>query len=245
MDNVVQAVTSSLASLERQYETVAHNLANAGTTGFKRLRTSFSQALDAQLGKGGSGAGSQDAGKVSGKMTVDFSPGEYVQTGRALDLALEGPGFFVVQTPEGPLYTRNGQFRVNAQGGLVDSTGRPVAGDAGPINLPAGVSETAVAVGSDGTISVGGQAAGKLRVVNFTDPTVLRPVGQACFQAPEDASPEPAKASVAHGARESSNVSPVEELVSLITITRLYESNLKGINTRDESGKSLLQVAMG
>jgi flagellar basal body rod protein FlgG len=160
-------------------------------------------------------------------------------------VALDGEGFFVVETPSGSLYTRCGKFRTNGEGQLVDPMGRLVAGDNGPITVPASVSSSDVVIARDGRVSAGGRALGKLKIVQFTDPTQLTSVGTGCFQAKANAEVKDAdKVAVEQGSYESSNVSVVEELVGLLTVTRMYEASLKGISAQDDQGKQILQVAM-
>lgn len=162
-----------------------------------------------------------------------------------MDLGLEGKGFFVLETPEGPLYSRSGVFRTNAEGQLVDSSGRTIAGEGGPIVIPSTASTAAVGVSADGSISVAGQGVGKFRLVEFENEMDLVPVGGNCFRAPVDAVTTPAtNTAVRQGFQEASNVRVVGELVGLITVTRLYEANLKAIQTQDETLKNILQVAM-
>src|SRR5438132_1410204 len=111
---------------------------------------------------------------------LDMAQGNLEHTGNPLDLALEGPGFFAVQTKAGTLYTRNGTFRISASRQLVTSAGDPVLGDSGPINLPGGD----ISISPDGTISVGGGVAGKLRVVSFDAKTQLIAAGGSYYSAP-------------------------------------------------------------
>ena len=175
---------------------------------------------------------------------IDFTQGGLVRTGRGLDLALNGKGFFVIETAAGPRYTRNGVFRTNPQGQLVDSAGRMVAGEGGPITLPPNVNAEMVSVAQDGTISAQGRALGKLRIVDFESYAGLQPVGDSLYSAGLDGEPVPAaNASVQQGFQETSNVKAVEELVGLITVTRLYEANIKGIQAQDERKQNLLRVA--
>jgi flagellar basal body rod protein FlgG len=243
MADSVGPSASSLEALGHQYQTITHNLANASTTGYKRRRDLFTASLQRELANS---AAPQIPSEIRCQTSVDFTQGALVQTGRALDLALDGSGLFVVDSPEGPRYTRNGSFQVNPQGQLVDFAGRPLAGQNGPIIVPSSQSPGKVQVSTDGTVSIAGQNIGKLRVVTFEDPKVLRPIDGTGFAAPPDAAPTDAtKVAVHQGFQEASNVTVVEELVGLITVTRLYEANLKSINTQDERMKNILNVAMG
>lgn len=238
MSDPIETTTSSLQALSDQYHAIAHNLANVNTAGYKRRCSSFLQLLqEAQA--------LSDIALIVDQVSIDFSQGALTCTGRALDLGLEGKGFFVLETPEGPLYSRSGVFRTNAEGQLVDSSGRTIAGEGGPIVIPSTASTAAVGVSADGSISVAGQGVGKFRLVEFENEMDLVPVGGNCFRAPVDAVTTPAtNTAVRQGFQEASNVRVVGELVGLITVTRLYEANLKAIQTQDETLKNILQVAM-
>jgi flagellar basal body rod protein FlgG len=242
MSSITDITGLSVNSLVQEYSTIAHNLANASTTGYKRRVNAFSQVLD-----------SLASGQTSGteapqeKLGIDFSQGHIVQTGRSLDLALQGAGFFVVETPEGPLYTRNGTFQVNGQGQIVDSQGRIIAGEGGAIVIPKEVSLSGLNVSSDGKISTGSLALGRFRIVEFENRSAnLVPVGGNCFAVAGEAEPRVAvNTTVRQGCQESSNVNTMEELVGLITVTRLYESSMKVITSKTEADKSILSAAMG
>jgi flagellar basal-body rod protein FlgF len=244
MGATVDPIASSIAALSQQYESITSNLANASTPAYKRRCTAFSQTLLSKLRT--PDAPVPPTGEVVGTQAIDFSQGHIIATGRALDVAIDGKGFMVVETPQGPLYTRNGTFRCDAQGMLVDHAGRPVAGEGGPIVLPAGTSSAQVTISDDGAVIAGGGEVGKLKLVEFDDTSRLAPVGGSCYAAPADATPNAAVASrVQGGAQEASNVSVVEELTAMITVSRLYEANFKMIRTQDEQARNLLQVAMG
>ena len=238
-------IGTSVDSLTRQYSVIAHNLANINTSGYKRTVNSFSKALTAQLGGGGDE--SLTAGKIELNSAVDFSQGSMLKTDRSLDVAINGTGFFVVETPQGPLYTRNGMFQANQQGQLIDPEGRIVSGEAGPIIIPGGVSVQEINIGEDGSISVAGSSLGKLKVVDFKeDEAKLFAVGKNCFGAPKDVQPGAAeKASVRQGYQENSNVNRMEEIVDLITVSRLYETNMKLLARRHDMAKSIIGVANG
>jgi len=164
----------------------------------------------------------------------------------SLDFALVGKGFFVIETPNGPLYTRNGMFRVDQDGQIVDTAGRIVAGESGAITIPPNVSPLEIGVSSDGGISGGGVAIGKFRLVDFgEDEKELLPAGINCFQSPADIKPEsPKNLIVKQGFQENSNVQLVEELVDMIMVSRLYEANMQFISVRRDTSKSIIDVAM-
>jgi flagellar basal-body rod protein FlgF/flagellar basal-body rod protein FlgG len=148
---------------------------------------------------------------------LDMAEGNLQHTGNPLDLALDGPGFFAVQTPAGELYTRNGNFRLSAKGQLVTAAGDAVLGTAGPINVPANAQ---IAVGPDGTISMAGAVTGKIRLVEFAAPGQLAAVGGQYYSATAKAATPALHTQIQAGMLESSNVNPVAAVVALITAQR-------------------------
>lgn len=178
----------------------------------------------------------------------DFSQGNVVQTDRPLDFALYGKGFFVIETPEGPLYSRNGMFSTNQNGQIVDSQGRTVAGQAGPIMVPNNVDISQLNISSDGTIYAGNTTIGKFSLVEFgDDQSKLVPVGESCYRMLEPEI-EPVAAEnivVKQGYQEASNVKIVDELVDMIMVSRLYEANMKFITAQKDASSDLMSVAMG
>jgi len=237
---------AALSGLADEYHAIAHNLANAGTAGYKRLVGTYTGAgpLAGASGEAADAGGAASAPKVA--TGIDFSQGRLVRTGRSLDAALSGKGFFVLETDQGERYTRNGVFRADAQGQLVDGSGRTVAGEGGPVIIPGSVSPMAVEIAPDGRLLAAGSAIGRLRLVEFEDPSVLEPAGSGTFTAPADARPAPAEqTTVQQGFQEASNVDTVTELVGLIKVTRLYQANIHTMASGKDRTKDLLRVAMG
>jgi flagellar basal-body rod protein FlgF len=235
MGSPFETTSSSLEALNERYQLITHNMANVNTVGFKRVKTKFEQAL---ASKGG-------GGKVSASPSVDFTQGPIMHTGRSLDLAIDGHGFFSLETPKGTFYTRNGTFTVNAQGQLVDTSGRLVVSENGPISVPKSVSPMDLHVTADGSVQAAGRSIGKLKIVDFENRAALVASGSSAFHAGMSAKMIPAsKFSIQQGQLESSNVNIIEELTGLIMVTRLYEANTRTINTHDDRGKELMQVAM-
>jgi flagellar basal-body rod protein FlgF len=239
--------SACMEALSRQYEAIAHNLANSNTAGYKRLVMEFARG-DAPPAEG-TGTTTPAPGTspaIVGRTFIDFTQGAMVQTGRPMDVGLHGKGFLVLETPEGSLYTRNGTLQTNVQGQLVDSSGRTVAGQGGPIIIPPDVPSTSISVSPDGRIIAGRNEIGRLRIVEFEKPAALVPAGQCAFRAPAGVAPtDAANTTVQQGFQESSNVSVVDELVGLITVSRLYEANVNVMRSRSDNTKTLLQVAVG
>lgn len=178
---------------------------------------------------------------------TDFSQGKLVHTGRTLDLAVSGPGFFTIETPQGPLYTRNGLFHMDANGQLVNSSGHTVSGVAGPITLPPTVDLEHIEITPNGTIKSGPQALGRIQMSTFPDnESLLAAAGTSEFSAPAGLVPLPASDNVTvhQGYQEASNVNTVKELVDMISVARLYEANMNFIKARKEATSALMQVAM-
>jgi len=235
-------VRASVDALERQFDIITHNMANVSTAGFKRRCNNFTQAIAAQY------AGLEGAIDASlSQSAVDFSQGTLVPTERTLDVALHGKGFFVIESPEGPLYTRHGKFQTNKNGQIVDPMGRLVAGTAGPLLVPRDVDVSEIRVDGTGRVSAGVAALGRFRIVEFGDQEAqLLPTGLNCFAAPTDVRPiEGANVTVRQGYEEASNVKLIDELVNMIMVSRLYEANMKLMTVSSETSGSAISVAMG
>jgi flagellar basal body rod protein FlgG len=244
MAGIIDQVSTSIEALTQEFEIITHNLANVSTVGYKRRCNAFSKILDEQPG----GVETYSPGSVDLNWVLDFSQGSIVETGRPLDAALYGKGFFVIETPQGPLYTRNGIFSTNQNNQIVDSQGRNVAGEAGPITIPNNMGISQLNISSDGSISAGGAAIGKFRLVDFqADENKIAPAGENCYRMP-DANIVPVAATnivVKQGYQEASNVKIIDELVDMIMVARLYEANMKSITAQKTASDSIMSVAMG
>lgn len=240
MTDIGAQVSASLNALTREFDIIAHNMANVSTAGFKRRCNSFTQVLAAQ-------EAAQGQGEEESQGVFDFSQGNLVQTDRTLDFGLHGEGFFVIETPEGPVYTRHGVFHTNQNGQIVDTMGRLVAGTAGPIIVPPETDVGDLYGTDDGRLIAGQAEIGKFRIMAFPDAAdKLQAVGQNCFQAPEDVDPvEAANVVVRQGYQEASNVKLVDELVNMILVSRMYEANMKLTTMKRESSSTAIGVAMG
>jgi flagellar basal-body rod protein FlgF/flagellar basal-body rod protein FlgG len=217
MDSGYYAACTGLLAKEDALELAANNLANTSTNGYK-AQMEFYRSLTASLsGRPLSPLNQAVNGYgVLGGATLDLRTGEFEKTGNELDLALEGSGFFVVQTPAGVRYTRNGSFHADASGRLVTSTGDPVLGEEGPVDLPSGT----LSISSDGTISQQGAVVARLKIVTFAPATSLVPEGNSLYQAPQGAELPVDDPRLAQGSLESSNLNPVAGAVSLVALQR-------------------------
>lgn len=230
----------------QQLDIVSNNIANANTIGFKRSMTAFQTELQMRMG-------TLEADEplsttpVQTRQTIDFSQGTLLRTDAALDVGLDGKGFLVLETPDGPLYTRNGSLQVNHFGQLVDTAGRIVAGENGPIVIPPNISPLEIRIEGDGTVSGGGGQLGRLRLADFGDrENLLIPAGLGALRAPDGVRPDPATdLTVRQGCQESSNVKIVQELVNMMTISRLYETGMNVLRRQRENSQAMLTVANG
>ncbi|NBB95061.1 MAG: flagellar hook-basal body complex protein [Planctomycetes bacterium] len=247
MGNFNDVSASSLAALTREYRAIAQNLANVRTAGYKQHVSKFHRLLQQTPATPNDPVVSEAPAEVQNEVTLDFRQGGIMPTGRSLDVAIEGEGFFVINTARrGPLYTRNGQFMTNANRQLVTTRGELVAGAGGPLVIPDNVPLQKVAIGKDGTMSAGAQEIGQLQIVAFDRPNDLLPQGASTFAAPPQMRSTPGEHVTLHqGFVENSNVSAINELVKLIQVTRLYEAGVKSIGKQDERQRMLLRFATG
>jgi len=181
-------------------------------------------------------------GVRSSEVRTDFEQGQVYPTGNSFDLALTGKGFFCVETPEGERYTRNGSFTKDAEGFLATTEGYRVLGEDGYIM----VEGKEMTVNEKGEVFRGDEAAGKLKIVDFSDYKLLRKEGAGLIAVEEssDMQPEPAAVTVQQGFLESSNVNSVKEMVEMLSMLRTYESNQKVIKIYDELlGRSVNEIA--
>ena len=220
MDSGYYAACTALVSRTEALDTIANNLANASTVGYRAQRNVFSSVL-AEANNASDSPLNQamnSFGVLSGT-TLDQSQGALQKTGNNLDLAIQGSGFFVVQTPNGPMYTRNGGFQVSSKGQSITGSGDPVMGSSGTITMPPGE----VSISADGTISSNGAVAGKLKLVQFAPGTNLTSAGETYYSAPPKTEIPATDSTIKQGMLESSNVNPVASMVELITAQRSAE----------------------
>ena len=152
--------------------------------------------------------------------SLDMSQGSFEKTGNELDVAVQGTGFFVVKTANGPVYTRDGSFQLSADRQLVTAAGDPVLGQGGPITLVPGP----ISISPDGTISSNGALAGKLQVVEFPAGTQIECLGGTYYSAPAGKAKPSTDSKVLQGVIENSNVNPIAAMVQLVTAQRSAET---------------------
>lgn len=228
------AATGLAMQWERQ-ETIANNLANVDTVGYKRddmIARTFGEHLVYAVGNGENQyIGNAGSGVNALETVTDFSPGELRQTGNTMDLALEGDGFFVVETPQGERLTRNGSFSLDSEGYLVNHQGYKVLGEKGPINLKG----SDMAIGTDGKIEQNGQEIDQLRVVKPQTGTTLLKEGESLYKTSGNLDPATDTTRVRQGFVEASNVQVVIEMVRMIEVSRAYETSQKVLAAHDSA----------
>jgi len=216
MTDPVAMITAALRADAEVVRIVGQNLANSSTAGYRRA---VPTALAAQAGDAPSGPAA--AALPTTVAVTDFAAGTLGATGGPLDLAIEGPGFFVVATPDGEQLTRRGDYRVGADGYLVTQLGDVLLGHNGAIVVAGG----RVEVASDGTVSVDGSVVDRLKLVAVSAGAQLEPTGRGHYVAPAG---EPllddAASAVRQGFLEGSNVTPVNEMIRLMEAVRHFET---------------------
>jgi len=224
MDNSLLISLSQQLAAYRSMDVIANNLANVSTPGFKRESARFEELIAmVRPAEGQRGPQALSFVKDAG-ISRDLSQGSIQRTDAPLDVAINGKGFFVVNTPEGERYTRDGHFSLDAEGRLVTSDGHAVMGDGGAITVNPADGEIHIA--RDGTISsvVNGalNQLGKLRLAGFADEALLVKEGANLYSTTQAATA--AAGTIQQGALEGSNVQPVVEISKMIEVMRAYEA---------------------
>jgi flagellar basal-body rod protein FlgG len=220
MYGVNTAVSAAIKKLS-QHDYVTHNLANASTPGFKAERLIF-------VRKSGTDPMAEDSFSHDPVVLIDHSPGTLQKSGNALDVAIQGEGYFVIETKDGERFTRNGSFTINQNGELVTQSGDAVMGEGGRITI----SGKKVEISNAGAISADGSETGKLKIVDFKKKDALVKRGMGLFEASGKAEQTAVEnAEVRSGYLETSNVQAVKEMVEMIDIQRSFEAYLKIMQT--------------
>jgi flagellar basal-body rod protein FlgF len=233
MSNSIYAQLARQAGLMQEMQVVANNLANASTTGYKTDRAVFAEFLVATGGENDS----LSMGGLAGH-SFKFEQGALNFTGGKFDLAVQGDGFFGIETAQGPRLTRAGHFQLSADGNLIDAYGNNVLGAGGnPITIPP--EATDIAIGGDGSISYNGQLVDRIGV--FIPEGQLLRDSNTLFSAPEGyAAVE--TTGVVQGALEQSNVSPVLEVARMIEVQRAYEAGQSLLEREDQRINQLINA---
>lgn len=226
MDNTGYTTLTRQSGLLREMQVVANNIANAATTGFRQEGVIFSEyVLPIQDGS----SLSMGHGNVR---NTSYSQGTLSQTGGAFDLAIEGDGFFLIETPQGERLSRSGAFSPNAEGDLVTLNGYRVL-DAGgaPVFVPPDAGK--IAISGDGTLSAGGNLIGQIGLVTPNDRSKMIREDGVMFRADDGYVPAE-KASILQGFVESSNVNAITQLARMIEVQRAYEMGQSFLESEDQ-----------
>lgn len=242
MDKLIYTAMSGAKHMFGRQASIAHNLANAVSAGYRaeehRLRAVpvVSESLPTR------------AFAVDVSVANDMTPGPLAQTGRELDVAVQGQGWLALAMPDGTeAYTRNGSLEVNVNGVLQTRNGIPVQGDGGPISIPP---DNAITIGADGMISLkpssGAQntvtQVGQLKLVNPPETELVRGADGLFRLRDGAAAPVDPNVQVAPGYLEGSNVNVVDQLVSMISLARQYETQLKLLSTAEQNDRAAAQL---
>jgi flagellar basal-body rod protein FlgG len=262
MIRALYSAASGMTAQQTNVDTIANNLANSSTAGFKARRPQFQDLLYQTMIQPGAAAGAQTTvptglqlglGTRSASNEIIFTQGNFTQTSNPLDAVIQGNGFFQVRMPNGELgYTRAGQFQLNRDGSLVDANGNLMEPQ---ITVPQNAQKITIA--TDGTVSyslpgqTAAQTAGQIQLATFINPAGLNSLGQNLYQT-TTASGDPVVGNpggqeglgtLLQGYTEQSNVSVVDEFVNLIVSQRAYEANSKVIKAADEMYQGVNNLA--
>jgi flagellar basal-body rod protein FlgF len=241
MENPSYIALSRQMVLSRQLDIIANNLANVNTGGYKREDLAFVEYLAKPdiagnptfVRSDGKAALVQDLGMVR-----DSRQGPLTQTDAPFDLAINGDAYFVVETPEGPRYTRVGRFQVDANSQLVTSDGYAVQGTNGPIAVPPDDGDVKIA--RDGTISTIGGPLGRIQLVRFDEETSLKNAGGSGLYVASGAPLPDPDSEVIQGMVEESNVQPVIELTEMIAVHRNFQAAQKMVDAQDDMTRRVI-----
>lgn len=242
---------SGMLAESTRHDAIANNIANVSTTGFKKdqtvVRAQPAQALrrlsDQVISINGLATdlapaiGSRGQGALVDAILPNFSQGTLMATANATDMAIQGEGYFVVDTARGRRYTRQGNFALNGKGQLVTQNGDPVLSSTGAAILPG---RKKLEIGTDGSILLDGEETGRLMTVLPDGPDRLSKEGEGLFAPVPGARFQAAGATVVQGHLERSNVNPVLEMAEMLTALRSYEANQRAIMAQDETLDTLI-----
>jgi flagellar basal-body rod protein FlgF len=227
MDLAGYVALTRTSGLANELQSVANNIANLSTTGYRREGVVFAEMVEALAAEGGSVAMTEARARFT-----DELQGALVETGGTLDMAIEGDGYFTVMTPAGERLTRAGAFTRNAEGEVVNMDGHRLLDEGGGAIVIPFEAET-VGLAADGTLSVNGAPVARVGLVTVEDPTKLFREAGVLFRA--DAETVPVEAGrIVQGFLEQSNVNPVAEMARMIEVQRAYEYGMRLMDQEDE-----------
>lgn len=231
MDNGLYQGVAAMRSNEKRLDTISANLANLSAHGYKR-QASVTRSFVV-------GSGDRKHTEIATQQATDFSQGMVERTENTLDFALDGQGFFAVETPTGRAYTRDGSFHLDSQGTLLTAEGNPVAWESSPGRIqPTG---EAIVVDGSGAVRQGGASIGRLHVADFADAQRLDEDARGYWRAPRGMQERPSTAAVRQGAVERANVDSMDELVGMVVAQRRFEQSTTILRSIDQTYKRLNQ----
>lgn len=243
MNSAFSIAGASGLLVQKKLDAITHNLVNANTVGYRAIRSSFSSYFTGKVTPDGNPEKGDTAYLSEGKQYIDNTEGALIHTGRELDMALHGSGYFRVRLDNGSeAYTRAGNFQLNANGDLITLGGNAVLDHGGsPINLPIGQ----LVVSKDGSMSVNGKIAGRIGIVQVTDPNALRAIGGTLLTTPpSNVKPADNNVQVMQNFTEASNVNSVQEMVKMMSTQKEFQGMMKILSLYDQQ-MSLLNQQVG
>ncbi|MEH6526345.1 MAG: flagellar basal-body rod protein FlgF [Sneathiella sp.] len=234
MENAVFIGLSQQMALKRQLDITANNLANVNTTAFKSEHPLFEEFLVDNFDN-------PDMSFVHDYGSYrNLRDGEMTHTGRPLDVAIAGEGYFTIESEQGVRFTRNGSFRLDSDGNIVTINGEQLLDETGR-SITVSLQFQDVSFAPDGTVTTGEGQTQKIELVRFANPQVLKQVGDGLYDA-DGADPEPAvDAKAMHKMLEKSNVQPILEMTAMIDIMRAYQSAQKLIDSEHDMQMQAIQ----
>lgn len=241
MENPAYIVLSQQMALSKQMDVIANNLANVNTPAYRSESLLFQQYLGKAANPGITGNGAPVSFVGLGGTLPDTRPGPIEPTNNPLDFAIEGRGYFVVNTPNGPRYTRDGHFAINSQNQLVNADGYQVVDPQGrPLSIPQNASN--VSVTPTGTLSTDQGPVGSLQIVKFDSDVAMQKEGADLYQTDAPSQPVDATTSVKQGMIEGSNVKPIVEITKMIQVQRAYEAANNMITAEHDRDLQAIQI---
>ena len=238
---------ASLSALEKWQDAVSQNITSGQVSGYRKRTVEFSAQTGGQwqLDSAANGGGDTTVAAIFPKASagINFKGGDTSPTGRNTDLAIQGEGFFAIQSPDGSVaYTRNGQFEVRADRTIVAGNGGTLLSDSGsPIVLSAAGGN--VTVNPGGNVMQGATTVGRIGLQKFSNQADLTPVGGGMFVPSNGAQAQPVEQpDIIQGYLEDSNVTPMREMIDLVLISRSYEANQKVITSTDQQMQKSLDA---
>ena len=234
MENAIYAALPRQIGLMQEMQLIANNISNSSTTGFRREGLMFAEYIRALEGEP-----SLSLARPSARH-LDMRSGTIEETGGTFDLAISGEGFFMIETPEGPMLSRAGHFTLGAEGELLNPDGYRLLDEGGaPIQVPANAQNVQVA--EDGTLSAAGQPIARVGLWEPTDPMSLRHQQGTLF-ASDDVQPSEEAGRILQGRLEGSNVDPVKEVARMIEVQRIYEFGQSLLDREDQRIRKVIEI---